>query len=186
MEEATAAALRAYVKLFRASRAILARIEPGLALHGLTPTQLGVLEALWHKGPLTHGELGRKVLTSAGNMTDIVDKLSTRGLVRRVRDLADRRQVRVELTGCGRDLIRAIFPRHAADIAQAMSGLSSCEQELLGTLLRQLGQHAAQGCATPGCATPSCVAPLADKPSVDETGGDETGGDEVRGHAVTP
>jgi MarR family 2-MHQ and catechol resistance regulon transcriptional repressor len=146
---ATTQALRAYVKLLRASRAILARIEPGLAARGLTPTQLGVLEALWHKGPLTQGELGRKVLTSAGNMTDIVDKLSTRGLVRRVRDLADRRQVRVELTGCGSDLIATVFPCHAADIARAMAGLSSCELELLGTLLSRLGKYAALGVEAP-------------------------------------
>lgn len=148
----TTAALRAYVKLFRASHAVLARVEPGLAAQGLTATQLGVLEVIWHQGPLTQGELGRKVLTSAGNMTDVVDKLSTRGLVRRVRDLADRRHVRVELIGCGRDLIAAVFPRHAADIARAMSGLSSCELELLGTLLRQLGRAAAQGDAAPCCA----------------------------------
>ena len=48
---------------------------------GLTPTQFGVLEALLHKGPLSQRELGQKVLTSAGNMTDLIDKLETRGLV---------------------------------------------------------------------------------------------------------
>ncbi len=177
----SAAALRAYVKLFRASRAILSRVEPGLAAHGLTATQLGVLEVIWHKGPLTQGELGRKVLTSAGNMTDVVDKLSTRGLVRRVRDLADRRHVRVELTGCGRDLIAAVFPRHAGDIARAMSGLSSCELELLGTLLRQLGQHAAQGEAPPGCAASS-----ADEAPTDEAPTNKAPIDKARSDAVTP
>ena len=64
---------------------MLARVEPRLAAAGLTPTQLGVLEAILHKGPLTQRELGRKVLTSAGNMTDVVDKLEARGLVRRTR-----------------------------------------------------------------------------------------------------
>ena len=68
-------ALRAYVKLFRASRAVLARVEANLVEHSLTLNQLGVLEAILHKGPLSHRELGRKVLTSAGNMTDVVDKL---------------------------------------------------------------------------------------------------------------
>ena len=82
----TLAALAAYVKLLRASRAVVARIEKQLAARGLTVTQLGVLEAILHKGPLTHRDLGRKVLTSAGNMTDVVDKLEARGLVRRVRD----------------------------------------------------------------------------------------------------
>src|SRR5271156_4137771 len=92
------AALQAYVKLLRASKAVLARIEPLLAAYGLTPTQLGVLEVILHLGPLSQRELGRKVLTSAGNMTDVIDKLEARGLVARVRGVADRRQVRVELT----------------------------------------------------------------------------------------
>jgi MarR family 2-MHQ and catechol resistance regulon transcriptional repressor len=135
-------AVRAYVKLMRASRSVLARVEPALAKRGLTPTQLGVLEALLHKGAMTHRELGRKVLTSAGNMTDLVDKLERRDLVRRVRDPADRRAVRVELTGPGRAMIEEVFPRHAADIAHAMSGLSGEQLRGLGELLRALGMAA--------------------------------------------
>ena len=143
-------AVRAYVKLMRASRSVLARVEPALAACGLTPTQLGVLEALLHKGAMTHRELGRKVLTSAGNMTDVVDKLERRGLVLRTRDAADRRAVRVELTAQGRAMIEDLFPRHAADIARAMAGLSPAELRALGALLRTLGMAAAQqggGCA---------------------------------------
>lgn len=142
---ATEAALRAYVKLLRASRAVVAQVEPLLAAHALTTTQLGVLEAILHRGPLTHRELGRMVLTSAGNMTDVVDKLEARGLVRRVRDVADRRLVRVELTGPGDAMIRDLFPRHAADIARAMAGLSPAELDTLGDLLRRLGMEAARG-----------------------------------------
>jgi len=144
-DPATQEAVRAYVKLLRASRAVIARIEPLLAAHGLTTTQLGVLEAILHRGPLTHRELGRKVLTSAGNMTDVVDKLEGRGLVRRVRDRADRRLVRVELTGKGDAMIRVLFPRHAADIARAMAGLSPEDLHRLGELLRRLGMEAVRG-----------------------------------------
>ena len=132
-------AVRTYVKLMRASRSVQARIEPALAARGLTPTQLGLLEALLHKGAMTHRELGRKVLTSAANMTDVVDKLERRELVRRVRDRADRRAVRVELTEAGRALIEHLFPRHAADIARAMAGLPVGELRALGDLLRRLG-----------------------------------------------
>ncbi len=137
-------AVRAYVKLMRASHAVLARVEPALAARGLTPTQLGVLEALLHKGAMTHRELGRKVLTSAGNMTDVVDKLERRGLVCRTRDAVDRRAVRVDLTAQGRAMIQDLFPRHAADIARAMAGLSPAELRALGVLLRSLGMAAAQ------------------------------------------
>ena len=138
-DPATVAAVRAYVKLMRAQRGVVARLEPALAACALTLTQLGVLEAVLHLGPLTHRELGRKLLTSPGNLTDVVDKLEKRGLVTRVRAEQDRRQVRVELTQAGRALIEDIFPRHAADIAHAMGGLSPAELETLGHLLRKLG-----------------------------------------------
>ncbi len=136
-------AVRAYVKLLRATRAVQARVEPMLAREGLTLTQLGVLEAILHKGPLTQRELGRKVLTSPGNMTDVIDKLAARGLVARNRDGPDRRQVCVTLTAAGEALIRRVFPRHAAEIGQAMAGLGLAEIAELDGLLRKLGMAAA-------------------------------------------
>src|SRR5579884_1200138 len=110
-DPAVADAVRAYVKLHRATRAVTDRVTRRLAAEGLTPTQLGVLEAILHKGPMTQRELGRKVLTSPGNMTDVIDKLQARGLLRRVRG-EDRRCVRVQLTEAGRAFIAELFPRH--------------------------------------------------------------------------
>jgi MarR family 2-MHQ and catechol resistance regulon transcriptional repressor len=141
-DPATLEALRAYVKLLRAAKAVVARIEPRLAARGLTATQLGVLEAILHKGPLTQRELGRKVLTSAGNMTDVIDKLEGRRLVCRSRVAGDRRSVRVALTPAGRTLIQGLFPQHARDIAEAMGGLTTRELTELGHLLRKLGMAA--------------------------------------------
>jgi MarR family 2-MHQ and catechol resistance regulon transcriptional repressor len=132
-------ALGAYVKLLRAGRAVLARVEPRLAGAGLTPTQFGVLEAILHKGPLSQRELSRKVLTSPGNMTDLIDKLEARGLVQRARQKLDRRAVQVELTPEGRKLVEPLFAAHAADIAAAMSGLNSDDLRQLSGLLRKLG-----------------------------------------------
>lgn len=135
--------LRAYVKLFRAAKAILGRLEISAAAAGFTLTQIGVLEAVLHKGPLTQRDLGRKVLTSAGNMTDVIDKLEARGLVVRSRKPGDRRAVRVDLTAAGREAIDALFPVHARNIALAMAGLSVGELRELGELLRKLGHAAA-------------------------------------------
>ncbi len=135
-------AVRAYVKLMRATRAVQARVEPLLVREGLTLTQLGVLEAVLHKGPMTQRELGRKVLTSPGNMTDVIDKLAARGLVCRNREGADRRQVQVSLTEAGAALIGDVFPRHAADIGRAMAGLDHAAITQLDDLLRRLGMAA--------------------------------------------
>lgn len=130
-------AVRAYVKLNRATRTVLASVETRVAAAGLTLTQLGVLEAILHKGPLHQRELGRKVLTSAGNMTDVIDKLERRGLVLRCR--RDGRSVLVDLTEAGRALIEGLFPSHASDIASAFACLSPDELATLDRLLRKLG-----------------------------------------------
>ena len=138
-DERLSEALDAYVKLLRAGRAVLARVEPRLSAAGLTPTQFGVLEAILHKGSLSQRELGRKVLTSPGNMTDLVDKLEGRGLVRRARRPFDRRAVQVELTPAGQALIEPLFAQHAGDIDAAMAGLNREELRQLSQLLRRLG-----------------------------------------------
>ena len=138
-----ALALSVYVKLLRAAGAIDAWVEPAIIAAGLTPTQFGVLEALMHKGPLTQVALGRKILTSPGNMTDVIGKLERRGLVRRGRAPGDRRAVLVALTEAGRAQIEALFPRHEAAIAAAMAALTPAELTTLGGLLRRLGLGAA-------------------------------------------
>ncbi len=145
-DQGVANAVSAYVKLHRALHAVVDRVEPRLHTAGLTITQFGVMEAILHKGPLSHRELGRKVLTSAANMTDVVDKLAARGLVRRERCPQDRRLVKVELTDAGRRLIENLFPGHARDIAQAMSGLNAAELDQISLLLKRLGMAALQGC----------------------------------------
>lgn len=143
-DPAVTAAVRAFVKLMRASRAVSARTEKALTEAGLTATQLGVLEAILHKGALPQRDLVRKVLTSPGNMTDVIDKLERRGLVCRGAAPGDRRSVMVSLTDAGRCLIESVFPRHAGNIAQAMAGLSPAELQTLDTLLKRLGMAAAQ------------------------------------------
>lgn len=142
------ASVRTYVKLLRASHAVIARITPRLAEAGLTPTQLGVLEAILHLGPLTQRDLARKILTSPGNLTDVIDKLEHRELVRRVACPEDRRSVRVVLTEPGRAFIQSLFPRHAKDIRQAMAALSPDELATLDHLLRRLGKGAAASTPT--------------------------------------
>ncbi len=132
-------ALNAFVKLIRASESVSARIHRHLTDAGLTVSQFGVLEALYHLGPLSQSEIAKKVLKSTGNITLVIDNLEKRDLVKRERQQEDRRYYAVRLTTAGRKLIGGIFPRHAAKIMEEMSALSSAEQEVLGNLCRKLG-----------------------------------------------
>lgn len=132
-------ALGAFVKLVRAAESVTARAHRHLIDAGLTVSQFGVLEALFHVGPLSQSEIAKKVLKSTGNITMVIDNLERRGLVKRERQTDDRRYYIVQLTDEGRKLIGSIFPRHAAKIMEEMRVLSSAEQAALGNLCRKLG-----------------------------------------------
>ncbi len=137
-------ALDAYIKLMRSTVAVNARLFPALqAEYGITPSQLGVLEALSHLGPMAHCALAGKLLVSASNLTTVLDNLERDGLVRRDRDAADRRVSIASLTPAGHERLASFFPQHVGRLLQAMSALDDAEQVELGRLCRKLGLHAA-------------------------------------------
>jgi len=133
-------ALDAFIKLARAAAAVDATVNRPLGRHGLTTSQFGVLEALWHLGPLGHGAIGRKILKSSGNVTTVIDNLCRLGLVTREDDPLDRRVRRVDLTCAGRAAVERALPEHVARVSAAFACLTPDEQVQLGDLLRRLGR----------------------------------------------
>lgn len=96
------------------------------AEHGLEGWEFDVLSALRRAGApyeLSPGRLVQQMLVSSGTMTNRVDGLERRKLVRRSPKPGDRRGVLVGLTDTG---------RHVVD--NAMSDLLDRERELLGDL----------------------------------------------------
>lgn len=139
IDPATGRALKLWVVLSRATASIERRAREDVARHDLTLAEFGVLEALYHKGPMLAGEVQRRTLVSSGGITYLVDRLTARGLVERRPCPDDRRANYVALTPKGAAFIRSIFPEHAVVIAEVMSALSPAEQETAAQLLRQLG-----------------------------------------------
>jgi MarR family 2-MHQ and catechol resistance regulon transcriptional repressor len=135
--------LKLWVVLSRAYGAVERSIHEGLLAHEVTAMEFGILEVLYHKGPLLLGEIQRKVLVTSGGITYLVDRLAEKGLVKREECPTDRRARYAVLTPAGTALIKKIFPAHARDIASAMSGLTKKEQEEATRLLRKLGLAAA-------------------------------------------
>lgn len=135
-------ALSAFINLARAADSLSRRLLPELSAAGLTESEFGAIEALFHLGPMCQADLGRKILRSGGNMTFVVDNLEEAGLVCRERGEDDRRYVLVSLTGKGRKLVARLFPEHAKRVAAAMRGLTEAEQEQLRTLCRKVGKIA--------------------------------------------
>lgn len=85
----------------------------------LTSPQVHALLALGHDGPLTMGDLARRVAVTEKTVTGLIDRLERDGLCARARDDADRRVVHVALTGQG----AALHQRMDAEVLEALTGL---------------------------------------------------------------
>jgi MarR family transcriptional regulator, 2-MHQ and catechol-resistance regulon repressor len=133
-------ALTSFIKLTRATSSLMTRLNQRKLMGGLTPSQFGVLETLYHLGPLRQGEISNKLLLSNGNMTLVIDNLEKQGLAKRERELVDRRSITIYLTEAGKELIGRLFPSYAAAITEEMNRLSPEEQEMLGRLCCALGK----------------------------------------------
>ena len=132
-------ALGMWIKLARSFSVFNKRIVDQIRSFGLTQAQFSVLECLGHLGPLTIGQICKKMLVTGGNMTVVIDNLVKQDLVERVPSQTDRRAIEIKLTEKGRELFDRIFPQHARYVAQIASVLTPQEQEHLSRLLKKLG-----------------------------------------------
>lgn len=107
---------------------------------GLTVPQFAILNHATHEGiPLS--EISARMMCDNSNLTGIVDRLISKGLVERRPDPQDRRVSLICLTQAGADKLRSIRPRHHASVSQRMYNLSQTEVQQLRDLLQALHQR---------------------------------------------
>jgi MarR family 2-MHQ and catechol resistance regulon transcriptional repressor len=136
------ATLQLMIALGRAYRALERGVRPQLAERGLGLSEFAVLEVLYHRGPLTLGEIRDRILVTGASTTYVVKKLEERGMVRRAAGARDQRIVVGELTQKGRALIADVFPDHEEQLRGLMSGLSVADKHAATALLRRLAAGA--------------------------------------------
>lgn len=106
--------------------------------HGLTPEQFGVLAILWDNPGLSQREIASILVKDAPNVTRIIDRLESKGLVERHEDANDRRAYRMYPSSRGRLLRKTLGPA-ALDLRTSMfSSLSPKEQASMRLLLDKL------------------------------------------------
>ena len=90
--------------IYSANLAFGRAYRKGLEDLGLTYPQWIAIVALWEQDGQTVSELGEKMFLESNTLTPVLKKLEAMGYLRRQRDPADERQVRVSLTEAGRRL----------------------------------------------------------------------------------
>jgi MarR family transcriptional regulator, organic hydroperoxide resistance regulator len=91
--------------IYSANLAFGRAYKPILDKVGLSYTQYIVMVALAEEDDQTVGALGEKLFLESNTLTPILKKLESLGFIRRQRDPADERQVRISLTQAGRRLL---------------------------------------------------------------------------------
>ena len=112
--------------------------------HELDTWEFDVLAALRRSGDpyaLSPGQLAAATLVTSGTITNRVDRLEARGLVRREPDPTDRRGVRVLLTAQGQTRVDGAIKDLLDSERDSLSGISAEESATLAQLLRQLMQR---------------------------------------------
>lgn len=89
---------------YAASRLITQAYQPFLDKMGITYPQYFVLMVLWEKDRQSVKQIGELLLLDSGTLTPIMQKLYTRGFIKRTRDPADQRIVYNQLTSKGKKL----------------------------------------------------------------------------------
>ncbi len=130
--------LKLVIAISRTQTAFTRRLQNYLNPFGLTIAQFGVLEALYHIGPMSIGALIEKNLSSSGNMTVVIRNLEKEGLIERCVHATDRRAFVIKLTPEGQRLIKTAFEGHLEILESYFGTLDMEEKNALQLLLKKL------------------------------------------------
>ncbi len=121
------------------NRRLILQSKATLDTHGITWRDWQVLtNLLLAQTPRSPGDLASTLMVTTGAMTNVLDRLDKAGLIRRVKNAADRRGVIVEPTDAGVALWHVAVNELGEQEAAVASTLTKREQEQLNVLLRKL------------------------------------------------
>ena len=146
--ELDSAPLGVVIRVMTLYRSFLREATAALEPLDLELWEYDVLSALRRQGrpyALPATRLARETELSSGAMTNRIDRLQDRRLVRRKPDETDRRGVNIFLTAKGQQLIDRAIQFRLDAARESLRGLSRKDQQQLADLLRKVVLSAARG-----------------------------------------
>lgn len=106
--------------------------------YGLTGPQLVVISEIGQAGPMTIGELARRVSLSQATVTTILDRLENKQLATRVRGSEDKRRVYVDITDKARDILETHPNFLQEGFVKRFNALEDWEQTLILSSIQRI------------------------------------------------
>jgi MarR family transcriptional regulator, organic hydroperoxide resistance regulator len=137
----------AFVTLLKACDALQQDLAPVLKAEGLSGTQYNALRILRGAGPegLVCREIGARMLTHDPDVTRLLDRLESRGLVVRSRERRDRRAVTTRITATGLAALEKLDEPVRAAHRRQFERLGKSRLEALVALLESVRHQAGEG-----------------------------------------
>ncbi len=131
--------LKIFIGMSRALNKINRATNKVYKKYGLTSGQFAVLEALYHKGELSVGEVQDKILSTSGTIPVIVKNLEKEGFLQKSNDASDKRRFILQITQKGKELMDIIYPENEEIIISMINVWSKEEQEVILNYMRKFG-----------------------------------------------
>lgn len=132
--------LKLWIELSRLNLVIGRNIFTPIKTFDLSPVQFAVLEALYHKGQLSVGQIKDSILTTSGNLTVVINNLEKRNLISSCPG-EDRRVKLIDITEEGARIIEGVFPSHVELLDEILNFYEEDEKIELITLLSRLREN---------------------------------------------
>jgi MarR family 2-MHQ and catechol resistance regulon transcriptional repressor len=130
--------LKAFIAMSRALNEINRNTISIVKEYGISTSQFAVLEALYHKGDLTVGEVQEKILSTSGTIAVVIRNLENSGLIYKTQDSNDKRRYILKLSDKGLDLIAKVYPKNEKMLLSVMSSLNQDELNNLLLYMKRL------------------------------------------------
>lgn len=130
--------LKILIALHRVVNAVDSKTAKLVKAYGLSLGQFAVLEALYHKGEMTVGQVQKKILSSTGTMPVIIKNLEKRQFISHKEDEHDKRKRLLYITDKGRDIISKVFPKNKEIIIEYFKNMEIDEKKEFLRLMKSL------------------------------------------------
>jgi len=97
--------------------------------YDITPAQFEALQIIVNHKEVTISELSNKLYQAPSTITDLVDRMESKDLVKRVRDSKDRRIVRIEGLEKGHNILEAVIMERCKFLDYSLENVSNEDKD---------------------------------------------------------
>ncbi len=134
--------LKSLIIIFKVHGHLVKHVKKSLEETELSVNEFSAMEALHAKGSLSTQALIDLVLIPNSSMTYVLDTLTKKSYLSRIKDPDDRRVQRLSLTPKGKEVFESIYSRHFDHMREVFDALTPEEERTVQTLMKKLGKHA--------------------------------------------